>query len=59
MLVLTWSETHASVYLGVTSAVRTNEIFLLVADVVALVITRAEANGGDLQAALQVGGDDG
>lgn len=41
------------------NAVRTNEIFLLVADVVALVITRAEANGGDLQAALQVGGNDG
>jgi len=36
------------------AAVRTNEIFLLVADVVALVLTRAEANGGDLQAALEV-----
>ena len=33
-------------------AVQTNEIFLLVADVVALVLTRFEANGGDLAAAL-------
>lgn len=35
--------------------VQTNEIFLLVADVVALVLTRVEAYGGDLQAALAVG----
>jgi hypothetical protein len=35
-------------------AVQTNEIFLLVADVVALVLTRAAASGGDLQAALAV-----
>lgn len=33
-------------------ALRTNEIFLLVADVVALVLTRFESNGGDLSAAL-------
>jgi hypothetical protein len=33
-------------------AVQTNEIFLLVADVVALVLTRFEANGGDLAKAL-------
>jgi len=33
-------------------ALRTNEIFLLVADVVALVLTRFDANGGDIAAAL-------
>jgi len=33
-------------------AVQTNEIFLLVADVIALVLTCFEANGGDLAAAL-------
>eukprot|EP00624_Nannochloropsis_granulata_P005322 evm.model.NODE_37535_length_24537_cov_23.534824.3 len=33
-------------------ALQTNEIFLLVADVVALVLTRFDANGGDMAAAL-------
>lgn len=33
-------------------AMQSNEIFLLVADVVALILTRFEANGGDLAAAM-------
>lgn len=38
----------------VYNTVRTNEIFLLVADVVVSIITRFQANGGDLQRAMEV-----